>query len=114
MRLKIDRKNITHSNMGKIKKEKPQKTEQERQEETYKLMDQFLELGFSIEHPSTQQFLKIAKEFKEHGWSAQGILRFREYERNMYYLFTNQPHIASSIQLKFTGQLKPKIDIVRT
>lgn len=99
--------------MGKPKSQKPQKTEQQRQDEVYKLMDQFLELGFSIEHPSTKEFMKIAKEFKDNGWSAQGILKFREYERNMYYLFTNQPHIASSIQLKFTGQMKPKIDIVR-
>lgn len=100
--------------MGKPKKEKPQKTEKERHDEVFRLIDQFLELGFSIEHPCTKEFMKIAKEFKEHGWSAQGVLKFKEYERNMHYLFTNQPHIASSIQLKFTGAIKPKIDLVRT
>jgi len=84
-----------------------QKNPEQRKLEVENLMEQFLELGFSLEHPSTQQFIKIAKEFQTNGWSAQGVLKFREYERNMHYLFTNQPHISCSIQLKYTGDLKP-------
>lgn len=89
-----------------------QKTQKEREKEVSMLMEQFLELGISIEHPSTQEFIKIAKGFKDNGWSAQGVLKFKEYERKMEYLFTNQPHITSGIVLKYTGDIKPKIDLV--
>ena len=94
-------------------KVKPQKTAEERSNEVENLMNQFLDLGISIEHPSTQQFIKIAKEFKENGQSMSGTLKFPEYERKMIYLFSSQPHIQSNINFKFTGDVKPKITLER-
>ncbi len=95
------------------KKEKPQKTLEERSNEVENLMNQFLDLGISIEHPNTQEFIKIAKQFKEIGQSMSGTLKFPEYERKMIYLFSCQPHIQSNINFKFTGETKPKITLER-
>jgi hypothetical protein len=76
-------------------------------------MNQFLELGISIDHPNSQEFIKIAKEFKELGYSTSGTLKFPEYERKLIYLFSSQPHIQSNVNFKFTGDVKPKITLER-
>lgn len=90
----------------KKQKIKPQKTYDERKQEVGKLINQFLELGISLEHTSTQQIIKIAKDFENHGWSANGTLKFPEYDRKMIYLFSSQPHIQSYINLHYTGHKK--------
>lgn len=95
------------------KKEKPQKLLEERSAEVEKLMNQFLELGISIEHPNTQEFIKIAKEFQDCGQSMTGMLKFPEYERKLVYLFSSQPHIQSNVNFKYTGETKPKISLER-
>jgi hypothetical protein len=89
------------------------KSQEQREKEVENLMNQFLELGISIDHPSTQEFIKITKEFAEKGYGASGILKFPEYNRDMHYILSTQSHILSRIILKDTNANKPKISLVR-
>lgn len=90
----------------KMKKEKPKKTLEHRQQEVDNLMKQFLDLGFPLEHKGTQEFFKIVKDFEHESVSCSGIIKFTEFDRRMRYMLTTQPHIDSQIVLEYTGTKK--------
>ena len=90
-----------------MKQQKAKKSPEQRQSEVDHLMDQFLELGFPLELPGTQEFIKITKDFVQHGQSASGTIKFPEYHRVMEYIFSMQPHVVSRVNITSTIK-KPK------
>ena len=86
---------------------KPQKPLSKRELEVENLTNQFLELGFALEHPGVQEFVSITKDYIK-GIGSSGIIRFDEYDRHMNYIFSMQPHVESRIVLEYTKKKKPK------
>jgi hypothetical protein len=76
------------------------KSPEKRQEEVQIIMEKFLDLGFPLDHPGTQTFIKITNDFVNHGYNASGTINFKEFGRVMEYIFSMQPHIESRVALK--------------
>lgn len=90
---------------------KAKKTQEQRQSEVDKLLEQFLELGIPLEIPGTQEFIKITKEFVQQGYSSSGIIKFPEYNRILEYVLSLQPHIVSRAIFVNTAK-KPSVNLV--
>ena len=88
------------------------KTFEKRQQESEKLLNEFLELGIALDHPGTQKFIKCIKEFTDNGIGSSGIILFEEYERVMQYIFSMQQHVDSRVVLQQIPSKKPKINLV--
>lgn len=78
------------------------KDAEKRSEEVDRIMNQFLELGFAIDHPGVQAFIKTARLFAEEGIGASGTVRLDEYDRTLQYVLSTQSHIESRAVLEFT------------
>ena len=79
---------------------KKTKTLEKRQKEVQTIMEKFLDLGFPLDHLGTQLFIKITKDFVNHGIGASGTINFKEFGRIMEYIFSMQPHIESRVALR--------------
>ncbi len=79
---------------------KKTKSEEKRKQEVQTIMDKFLDLGFPLDHPGTQEFIKISNDFINYGYGASGTINFKEFDRIMEYIFSMQPHIESRVSLK--------------
>ena len=55
------------------------KSAEKRKEEVQTIMEKFLDLGFPLDHPGTQLFIKVTNDFVNHGYSASGTINFKEY-----------------------------------
>jgi hypothetical protein len=81
-------------------KMKEKKNPETRQREVESLMSQFLELGIPLDEPGTQEFIKITKDFVDNCIGSSGTIKFTEFDRNMKYIFSTQPHVESRIVLE--------------
>ena len=79
---------------------KKSKSLEKRQEEVQTIMQKFLDLGFPLDHPGTQLFIKVTNDFVNHGYSVSGTINFKEFGRIMEYIFSMQPHIESRVALR--------------
>lgn len=83
---------------------KPQKSSEKRQQEVECMIEKFLELGFPLEDPGVQEFIKITREYSENGIGSSGVIRFDEHKRLLKYILSVQPHVESRMVLEHTGK----------
>ncbi len=86
-----------------VKKEKKIKSCEQCAKEIETLMNQVLEFGFPLDHPSIQEFIKITKEFEKNPetGACSGVLKLSGFQRNLVYILSKQPHIISRITLEY-------------
>lgn len=92
---------------------KPQKPLEKREQEVESLTNQFMELGFPLDHPGVQEFIKRTKDFVFNNIGSSGTIRFDEFDRHMKYILSTQPHIESRMVLEYTKKKQPKITIMK-
>jgi hypothetical protein len=95
-----DTKKISEMCKMSGKKTKPRKTPDQRSIEVEKLMNDLIGFGFPLEHEGIQELIKVARLFEEQGVSASGCIKMTGFQRNMIYIFSNQPKIDSRILLE--------------
>lgn len=91
---------------------KPVKAAEKRQQEVESMMEKFLELGFPLEEPGVQEFVKVTRDYSENGIGSSGIIRFDAHNRIMKYILSTQPHVESRMLLEYTGK-KPKVTVMK-
>jgi hypothetical protein len=85
------------------KKVKQVKTETQRKAEVDHILQQFNEFGISSEHEGVQRFMKIAKDFETHGYTASGVVKLVGIQRDILYVFSQQLHITSNVTLQYNA-----------
>jgi hypothetical protein len=80
---------------------KKNKTPEQRHTEIASALEQLSALGLTTEMEGVAQFMKIATEFLEKGYHASGNIVVHGTKRRIIYKLSMQPHIASSIILKY-------------
>ena len=84
-----------------MKKEKKEKTKDERAYECAKIRREWEVHGISEELETIQKVIRIMEDFEEKGIGASGAIRFPEIGPNVMleYKFSLRPHIPSGIQM---------------
>jgi hypothetical protein len=85
------------------KKIKQVKTETQRKAEVDHILQQFNEFGIPMEHEGVQKFMKIAKDFETHGYTASGVVKLVGIQRDIVFVFSQQLHITSNITLRYNA-----------
>jgi len=80
---------------------KTSKTPEQRHSEIDSALEQFSALGLTTEMEGVAEFMKIATDFLEKGYHASGNIVVPGTKRRIIYKLSMQPHIMSSIVLKY-------------